>query len=318
MLKKQGLDMSKIVDVYMDKLCGLAKQNEKIILIDCDLAKVFQSNIFKERFPNRYLNVGIAEQNAMGVAAGLAAKGYFPIVQSYACFLANKCCDQVVNSLAVNELPVLIIGGKAGVSDGQGGVSHHSINDYGIIASIPQTSFFSPITSDQLRYTFDSFLNAKKSCFMRLYDNEIFTYDQHGGGKWFLLYPEGELLLITTGDQFYNCLKVREKLLLEKIQASIVYVNQMKPLPLELIEVCCKYKYCFMIETHNYMNSFGMMLNYRLNKRKPTNFTIIAINDCYSESGSYYDICKYLKIDIDAIINEIKEELSNQTTMMIL
>lgn len=285
----------------------LLKKNERIVLIDCDLAKAFKSIKFKRHFPERYFNVGIAEQNAVSIAAGFASKGFFPIVQTFACFATEKCCDQIKNALAINKLPALIVGGKVGLSDGQGGVSHQAIEDYGLIASIPQTTIFSPITKDQIQYVLQSFVSIQGPSYLRLFDIDEYNSTYKLGVKWFSMFDESKNVFITTGDQLYNCIAARNELLINSKDVAIIYVNQLKPICSELVEFCRKFDVCITVETHNLINGFGSRINQELKHVGLKQLTQIAIKDCYSESGTYKELCHDLGIDIDAIIKTLHD-----------
>ena len=296
--------MSNLIEVYSDTLCRLAYENKRIVLIDCDLSKSFRSQRFQQQFPDRYYNVGIAEQNAISIAAGLAAKGLYPVVQMFACFASTRCCDQIRNSLAINDLPVLIVGGKPGITDGQGGVTHQAIEDYGIISSIPNISIFSPINSMQIHLAFQKLLSGAGPCYLRLFDIE--SYDpilKYPTSEWFSIFSGTTFSIITTGDQFQNCCTAIEELNKYNINASLIYINMLKPLPSDsrLLSLLQNQTDILVVETHNEINGLGSHIIQKYRKQIAANIESLAIRDHFAESGTYAELCSSLHIDADAI-----------------
>ncbi|NIA07993.1 MAG: transketolase family protein, partial [Actinobacteria bacterium] len=124
-------------EAYGRLLVELAGQNEKIVVLDADMAQSCGLQHFRDAFPDRFFNIGIAEQNMMGIAAGLAAYGKIPFVNSFACFLSTRSCDQLRVAVAYGKLNVKIVAGHGGISVGEDGATHQGLEDIAIVRAIP-------------------------------------------------------------------------------------------------------------------------------------------------------------------------------------
>jgi transketolase len=136
-------------DAFGAKLAELGKTNDKIVVLDADVSSSTKSAIFGKAFPDRFFNVGVAEANLVGVAAGLATAGYHPVVNAFAIFLALKSTDQIRNVFCYNHLPIVIAGAYGGLSDSFDGASHQSITDIAIMRAMPNMEVIVPADSRQ-------------------------------------------------------------------------------------------------------------------------------------------------------------------------
>ena len=293
---------------YIDIIIKIAEINDKIVLIDCDLAKCFESYLFEKKFPERYFNFGISEQNAISIAAGLASMGFIPIVQMFSSFLTTRSCDQIRNCLALNNLNVILIGNKAGFSDTYGGATHQSIDDIGILSSIPNVDIYSPIDlMDFKKMLLYSIKNNSVSYFR--FEDVLILKKNHIYNTSNINTDSKKLLIVTCGEMLSSiCINAINKLKEENLNVNLLVLKHIKPLNEDyLIKVISKFEYLLVIENHTRQNGIAskilMLLNkYRINKK----LYIISIEDCFTESGTMSELLKKYGMSEESIIKKCK------------
>jgi len=160
-------------DAFGAKLAELGKTNDKLVVLDADVSSSTKSGLFGKAFPHRFYNVGVAEANLVGVAAGLAASGYHPVANAFAIFLALKSMDQVRNVLCYNNLPVVLAGAYGGLSDSFDGASHQSISDIALMRVMPNMEVIVPADSRQAELALEYALQHDGPVYIRLNRNPM-------------------------------------------------------------------------------------------------------------------------------------------------
>lgn len=294
-----------IFDIYADYLTSVAEQ-KPIVLIDCDLGKVFKSQRFQRKFPERYFNVGIAEQNAFSMAAAMAVSGLIPIVQTFSAFVATRGCDQLRSSICYPNVGVILIGAKAGISDSYGGAIHQAIDDIGIISSIPNIHISCPSNSIELIDELSKAILNPKPYYIRIENNILVKYK---GDSIYDNCKKIDLCILSTGNMVNICREVVEELNDCGYKIHLESVTQLKPIDEKnIVEILSSVSKILVIESHNRLNGLGSLIcqiayKYALNKY--ISIKTMAINDHFTESGAYDDLLRKYHLDPCSIKNTI-------------
>ena len=299
-------------NAFIDQLIILAEENDKIFLIVGDLGFGVIEN-FEKKFPKQFLNAGVAEQNMMGMAAGLASAGYQVFVYSIGNFPVFRCLEQIRNDVCYQELNVSIVSVGAGLSYGALGYSHHAIDDIGVMKALPGMTIYSPADPIETRQALMASLSVKTPKYFRLGKNgEPCIFDSHSPNfpDWTPLSTGDQLLLLTTGAITSEAIDAAKKLSTEGIHISVYSIPVLKPLQIEraLIE---KYKNLLIVEEHSVSGGLGSIISEKVAQMGlKKNLSILGIPDfVHHELGSQDYLRNYFKIDSQGIVNKVKEML---------
>ena len=297
---------------YGEALEELGKENEKIVVLDADLSKTTKTEIFAKSFPDRFFDVGIAEQNLMGVAAGMATSGLIPYASTFAVFAAGRAYDQVRNSIAYPKLNVKICASHSGVTAGEDGATHQMIEDISMMRTLPNMTVLCTSDDVQTKWAVKEISKINGPVYLRLcrlaspviYDeNETFEI---GKGKQF---GDGtDATVIATGITVAEALKAKEELEKQGINIRVIDIHTIKPIDKEIIVKAAKEtKKIITIEDHNIIGGLGTAVCEVLSDECPTKVTRMGINDTFGTSGKGTELMKYFKITAEDIIEKVKE-----------
>ena len=294
-------------DEYGKHLYELGKENEKIVVIDCDLGQACRTGKFRINFQDRYVNVGIAEQNAFGVAAGLASSGFIPIVHTFATFACLRGIEQIRNSIALTNQNVKIIGARPGITNAILGATHHAIEDIGIMTSIPNIAVLAPYDYCEVKECLEEAIKYNGPVYIRLdkIQTEKVNHERFKIGKAQLISDGEDITLIGVGDQVINCINAEKKLKELGYSVRVINISSAKPLDKDIIlESANKTKNIIVIESHNVIGGVGSEICRVLSEECPTKVKTMGIRDCFTQTGDYEDLLKYYGIDSESIIKE--------------
>ena len=293
---------------FGDMLIDLAKEDERIYVIDCDIAKSCKTMGFAKQFPNRHINVGIAEQNAAGVAAGLATMGKIPFVSTYAVFGSMRMLEQVRTSVCYPGLNVKIACSHGGLTPGNDGVTHQAIEDMGIYRSIPGMTVIMPADYHATRklvarardYDGPVYLRFTRDAVMSYYgENEEFEI-----GKGKRLKEGKDLSIIFIGDMLRPSLEAAEALEKKGISVELIDMHTLKPLDTELVlETAGKTGRVITVEDHNYLNGLGSAVADVMAEQGRGILRRIGLKDRWAESGDYSQLLQKYGLDRFAIVS---------------
>lgn len=297
---------------YGEALAELGKKNENIVVLDADLSSATKTNIFAEKFPDRFINVGIAEQNLMGIAAGLAAYGKVPFVSTFAIFAAGRAYDQIRNSICYPKLNVKICATHAGLTVGEDGATHQMLEDLSLMRTLPNMTVISPSDDTQTRWAIEAASKLDGPVYVRLARmatpviyNENQTFEI---GKMLQLGNGTDATVFATGVAVAESLKAQEELEKEGINIRVIDVHTIKPIDREMIIKCAKEtKKIITIEDHSVIGGLGSSICEVLAEEYPTKVMRMGMKDRFGKSGKAEQLLKYFKIDSEAIIEEIKK-----------
>ncbi len=300
-----------IRDAVVDSLIEIAKDNGKVIVLDADLAGPTRVDRFEKRYPDRFYQMGIAEQNMIGVAAGMATFGYIPFTSTFACFATKRACDQIRVSVAQPRLNVKIMGAYAGFFTGKTGATHQSIQDVAIMRSMPNMTVVEPCDAVEARKIITSVAKYDGPVYIRItrdpvpviFDN---TYSFQIG-KAVEIKKGKDVLLISSGYMVHTTLELAENLEKEGIGAGVVNVSSLKPFDSELVcQLAADVKGIVTIENHNIIGGLGSAVAEALAENCPRYQKRIGVRDTFGESGSNEDLARKYGLDKNTIMTEIK------------
>lgn len=302
---------------YAKTICQAASGNENIVVIDCDLSKSFHTQEFSKLFPERYFNVGIAEQNAFSIAAGLASLNYdyIPFVHTFATFASMRACDQICNSICYTNMNVKIISQKIGFGDSEGGATHQSIEDIGIMSAIPNLTIFSPCDDYEVVEAVEIALNIKGPCYIRLsnINSELGEHKmQYGKGR--ILIEGKDLFIFASSDILNECIIACNTLNLMGYKVGLAAFSTLKPLDIELIQSCAKKANLLMtVEVQNVLTGLGSQVCRILSEQCLVPVKIVGIEDQFTESGTFRGLLHKYGLDAESIINKAIIFIKNRT-----
>lgn len=227
-------------EAYGKALAELAKENENVVVLDADLSKSTKTADFKAVCPERFFNMGIAEGNMMGVAAGLATCGKVPFVSTFAMFAAGRAFEQIRNSICYPKLNVKVCATHAGLTVGEDGASHQTVEDLSLMRSIPNMVVISPADAVETMAAIKAIANYDGPCYVRLgraavnVINDENTYE-FKLGKGVVLSEGKDVTIIATGIMVDAAIEAKDILANEGINAKVINIHTIKPLDSELI-----------------------------------------------------------------------------------
>lgn len=293
-------------------LVELGKENKDVVVLTADLAGATKTSLFEKEFPDRFINVGIAEQNLIGISAGLATTGKIPFASTFAMFAAGRAYDQIRNSVAYPKLNVKICGTHAGVTVGEDGATHQMLEDLSLMRSIPNMTVLCPSDDTQTKWAIKEMAKFDGPVYIRL--ARVATpviYDENQKfeiGKMVQIGDGTDATIFATGVEVAETLKAKEELEKENINIRVVDVHTIKPIDREMIVKCAKEtKKIITIEDHSIIGGLGTAICEVLSEEYPTKVIRMGMNDKFGKSGKAEQLLRYFKLDNQAIIEKVKE-----------
>lgn len=293
---------------YGEALAELGKENEKIIVLDADLSKTTKTEIFAKQFPDRFFDVGIAEQNLISVAAGIATFNFIPYVSSFAVFATGRAYDQIRNSIAYPKLNVKICATHSGVTAGEDGATHQMIEDISMMRTLPNMTVLSTSDDIQTKWAVKEIAKINGPVYLRLcrLDSPIIYNDdtkfEIGKGHQFGEGTDGTV--IATGIVVAEALKAQEELKKQGIDIRVIDIHTIKPIDKDIIIKAAKEtKKIITIEDHNIIGGLGSSVCEVLSTEYPQNVIRMGINDTFGTSGKGEELMKFFHITAEDIVN---------------
>lgn len=279
-------------NAYGKALAKWGETEPNLIVLDADLSGSTMTKFFAEAFPDRFLDMGIAEANMVGVAAGLAACGKKPFANSFAMFAAGRDWEQVRNSVAYPGLNVKVVGSHGGLSVGEDGATHQCIEDYAIMRAIPGMLVVSPCDGYEMEQAVKALLDYEGPAYLRLGRLAVETVtDQIEGyrfrlGKGAVLKDGGDVTIVAVGMMVQMALKAAEQLAEEGISARVIDMHTIKPLDEELILKAARETGCIVTtEEANVIGGLGSAVAECLAENCPVPLVRHGVQDCFGRSG---------------------------------
>lgn len=295
---------------YGKKLVELGKENKDIVVLDADLATATKTELFKKEFPDRFFDMGIAEQDMLSTAAGMATCGKIPFVSTFAVFAAGRAYDQIRNSICYPKLNVKICATHSGISVGEDGATHQMLEDIGLMRGLPNMTVLSVSDDIQTKWAVEEILKINGPVYLRLgrlaspviYDeNQKFEI-----GKGIQIGDGCDATVIATGLMVSEAIKAKEELEKNGINIRVVDIHTIKPIDKELIVKCAKEtKRIITIEDHSIINGLGTAVCEVLADEYPCKVTRLGMKDTFGKSGKAEKLLEYFELDKNGIMKEI-------------
>lgn len=299
---------------YNNTMIFLAKGNSNIVLVEADLMGAIKTNGFMKAFPDRFVNVGIMEQNMMGVAAGLSLCGLSPYVHTFGPFATRRCFDQVFLSIGYAKLDVKIIGSDAGISASHNGGTHMPFEDLGLMRLIPDAIVLE--MSDHVMFqdilTKTQFL--KGLFYIRIVRKQMTQIYEEGStfeiGKGIVLKEGLDATIIATGIMLKEALIAHDILKKQGIHVSVIDMFTIKPIDKELlIEYAKKTKFIVTCDNHNIIGGLGSAVIEALSEDYPTKVIRIGVKESFGQVGPQEFLQAEYHLSAQDIVNKVKENL---------
>lgn len=295
---------------YGEALLELGKENKNVVVLDADLSSATKTNLFAKEFPNRFFDMGIAEQNMMSTAAGIATCNKIPFASTFAVFAAGRAYDQIRNSICYPNLNVKICATHAGITVGEDGATHQMIEDISLMRTLPNMKVMSVCDDRETKWAINEISKIDGPCYLRLarvatpdiYDeNQKFEF-----GKGIQIGNGTDATIFATGVTVSEALKAKEELVKRGIDVRVVDIHTIKPIDKDLIVKCAEEtNKLISIEDHSIIGGLGSAISEVLTEFYPKKLIRLGVKDMFGRSGKAFDLMKFYHITSDDIINEL-------------
>ena len=296
---------------YGEALVELGKVNENVVVLDADLTKSTKTALFQKEFSNRHINVGISEADLMAMAAGMATCGKVPFASTFAMFAAGRAFDQIRNSIAYPRLNVKIAPTHSGISVGEDGGSHQSIEDVALMRAIPGMVVLSPADATETKKMVFAAAEYEGPVYIRMgrLDTEVLFDDNYDFqiGKINTLTEGTDVTIAATGLMVEEALKAQKELATEGISVRVLNVGTIKPLDTETILKAAKEtKLIITAEEHSVVGGLGSAISEYLSEEYPTKIKKVGIYDKFGQSGTGNELLEKYELTAKKIIEVVK------------
>ena len=297
---------------YGEALADLGKKNEKIVVLDADLSSATKTNIFAKEFPERFLDMGIAEANMIGTAAGLATCGKIPYVSTFAAFAAGRAYDQIRCSVCYPKLNVKICVTHSGITVGEDGATHQMIEDISMMRTMPNMTVMTTSDDVETKWAVEEISKIEGPVYLRLArvkTSRIYDENQKFEiGKAIQIGEGTDATIFATGVTVEQALIAKEELHKQGIEVRVVDMHTIKPIDKEMIIKCAKAtKKLISVEDHSVIGGLGSAISEVLTENYPVKLKRIGIKDCFGRSGKAEELIKYFGIDSESIKKAVQE-----------
>lgn len=302
---------------YGKALAELAEKEPNLVVLDADLSGSTMSKDFAAVCPDRFFDMGIAEANMVGVAAGLAACGKKPFVNSFAMFAAGRAWEQVRNSVAYPGLNVKVVGSHGGLSVGEDGATHQCIEDLAIMRAIPGMTVLCPCDAHEMRAAVEALLAYDGPAYLRLGRLAVETVtDQVPGytfaiGKGALLRPGTDVTVVAVGMMVQMALAAAEQLAGEGLSVRVIDMHTIKPLDTDLLLQAAKETGCLVTtEEANVVGGLGSAVAECLSGAFPVPLVRHGVEDVFGRSGAAQKVLEAYGLTVEGIVDKVRQAIS--------
>ncbi len=303
-------------NAYGEALVELAEKYPELVVLDADLANATMTKFFAAAYPDRFFDCGIAEANMTGIAAGMAAAGLKPFTDTFAVFAAGRAFEQVRNSIAYPHLNVKVVGSHGGVSVGEDGATHQSIEDLALMRSLPGMVVCCPCDGYEMRKAVEALLEYEGPAYLRLgrpavdiVTDEIEGYE-FKLGKGAVLRDGSDVTVIATGLLVQPTLKAAEQLAAEGVSVRVIDMHTIKPLDEELVLKAARETGCIVTaEEHSVIGGLGGAVAEYLSGTCPVPVVRLGVPDEFGRSGTYSAVLDYFKLNAEGVTEKVREAL---------
>ena len=300
---------------FGEALTALAETNPDIVVLDADLAEATKTGIFKKKYPERFIDCGIAECNMIGIAAGLATCGKVPFAASFAMFSAGRAFEQVRNSVGYPHLNVKVVGSHAGISVGEDGATHQCCEDIALMRSIPGMVVLNPADHYEMQaavkaaaaYVGPVYIRLGRLAVESINNNDDYKFEL---GKGITLRDGKDITIVATGLMVGEAVKAAKALEAAGIDARGINIHTIKPIDHELsVKAAKETGRIVTVEEHNIIGGLGEAVSAVVCEECPVPVTRIGVNDVFGHSGPAVDLLKEFGLSAEHIEEVVKNVL---------
>ena len=295
---------------YGEALIDLGKENENVVVLDADLSTATKTMLFAKEFPNRFFDMGIAEQDMLATAAGFSTCEKIPYASTFAVFAAGRAYDQIRNSICYPKLNVKICATHSGITVGEDGATHQMLEDISLMRTLPNMTVMCTSDDVQTKWAVKEISKIKGPVYLRLSRMETpIIYEENQKfeiGKAVQIGEGTDATIIATGDVVAEAIKAKEELEAKGINVRVLDIHTIKPIDKELIVKCAKEtKKIITIEDHNIIGGLGSAVCEVLAEEYPSKVTRMGIKDTFGKSGKAEELMEYFGLTAKNIVEEI-------------
>lgn len=299
---------------YGETLAKLGDKYENIVVLDADLAEATKTILFKKKFPDRFFDMGIAEADMIGTAAGLATCGKIPFTSSFAMFAVGRAFEQVRNSVAYPNLNVKIAATHAGITVGEDGATHQAIEDIALMRAVPNMKIICPCDQYETAWAVEEAIKTNGPVYIRLGRSDVSDiYNENQKfefGKGIELREGNDVTIIATGIMVSKALEASEELKNKGINARVIDIHTIKPLDKEIIIKAAKEtKGIVVAEEHNIIGGLGGAVAEVVAENYPTKVLRVGIEDEFGQSGKANELLEEYQLTSEKIMLKAQELL---------
>ena len=288
-------------------------KNEKIIVLDADVDSSTKTEFFKQKYPERFLEIGISEADMIGTAAGLATCGKIPVASTFAAFATGRCYDQIRNSIAYPNLNVKIVGTHSGITVGEDGATHQMLEDISLMRSLPNMTVISPSDDTSTRELLKEAIKYEGPVYIRLSRIKtpiIYAEDtKFKIGKGIQIGNGQDGTIFASGDLLWEAIEIQDRLIEKGIEIRVVDIHTIKPIDKDIIIKNAKETgLLFSLEDHSIIGGLGSAISEVLTDEHPKKLIRYGISDSFGKSGTAEELVKYFELDVDSIYNKMLKE----------
>ncbi len=307
---------------YGKTLLELGKTNKDIVVLDADLSCSTQTCVFAKEFPERFFNVGIAEQDLMTTAAGLSTCGKIPFVSTFAMFATGRAWDQIRNSICYPKFNVKIVATHGGITVGEDGASHQALEDVALMRNIPNMMVVVPADCIETKQVIEFAASYKGPMYIRLARTNVpnvFDENYKFSPNNAVLYKSGsDVTLISNGETLVEVIDCAEILAQKNINAEIIHMPVVKPVDAEtIVKSAQKTKLVVTVENHSIIGGIGSAVCEVLSEKCPTQVCSIGTNDEFGQSGEQRILVDFYGLTGEKLAERIVEIVNNKKGMNI-
>ena len=301
-------------EAYGKALVELGEKNKNVVVLDADLAKATKTDGFMKAFPDRFFDMGIAEADMIGTAAGLATCGKIPFASSFAMFAIGRAYDQVRNSIAYPKLNVKIAATHAGITVGEDGATHQAIEDIALTRVMPNMTVLCPCDEFETKWAIETSAEIDGPVYIRLGRSkakEVYNEEESfefGKGK--LVRDGNDVTVIATGIMVAEAVKAHEILKDEGISVRVIDIHTIKPIDKDIIiKAAYETKGIVTAEEHSIIGGLGGAVSEVISEKCPTKVLRVGVKDVFGKSGAASELLKEYGLTAENIIERVREIL---------
>jgi transketolase len=292
------------------------KADPRVVVLSADLEESTRAEWFHKEFPDRYVEMGVAEQNMATVAAGMANYGKIPFITSYAAFSPGRNWEQIRTTIALNNVPVIVCGMHAGVSVGPDGATHQMLEDMALMRAMPNMIVISACDAEEARKATIAAAKVGKPVYMRFGREKTpimttaETSFEIGKAQVFWKSDSPAIAIFATGPLLHNALLAAQQLEKENVQVTVVNVATIKPLDPQIVEIAKTVKAVVTVEEHQVNGGLGSAIAELLAKSAPMPIEMIGVQDSFGQSGTMQELVEHYGMGVKSICEAAKKAIS--------